>query len=118
MFSCEFSEIFKNTFFIERLETTASVNKINLLQKRSVSIVLNEGFRSKENFAQSHAKSLFRKLNVFNIFQINIYQHLTLMHRFNNIQVPNTFYDKTKQLPMIPNDVFFSSNSFYIKSNP
>ena len=34
VFSCEFCEIFKNTFFTEHLRTTASVNaKVTIIQK-------------------------------------------------------------------------------------
>ena len=76
--------------------------------------MLNENSRSKENFAPSHTRPLLQKVNALNIFQINIYQYLTFMHKFNNNQVPSIFYDITKK-PQYKYPTKFSSNSFCIK---
>ena len=65
-----------------------SANRIHL-QSQSV----NEEFRSNENFTLSHARSLLRKVNVLNIFQIIMYHHLTFIDKSKNIQAPNIFYD-------------------------
>ena len=76
--------------------------------------MLNEDFRSKENFAPSHTRLLLQKLNALNIFQINIYQYLTFMHKFNNNQVPSIFCDIIKK-PQYKYPTKFSSDSFYIR---
>ena len=48
VFSCEFCEIFKNTFFTEHLQTTASLNAVNIL-----------------NFLSSNQISAYRKLKIY-----------------------------------------------------
>ena len=48
VFSCEFCEIFKNTFFTEHLQTTASLNAFNIL-----------------NFLSSNQISAYRKLKIY-----------------------------------------------------
>ena len=71
--------------------TSANVTKLNRIHLQSQSV--NEEFRSNENFTLSHTRSLLRKVNVLNIFQIIMYHHLTFIDKFKNIQAPNIFYD-------------------------
>ena len=94
----------------------AKLNKIHTLQKRSVHIVLNKDFRSKENVSLSHARLLLWKTNA--IFQINIYQHITFMHKCNNIQAPNIFHDIIKNCSTKTHRIsqaIFSLQKVYLK---
>ena len=94
------------------ITNVTKLNKIPLLQKRSVCVVFNEDCRSKENFALSHTRLLLRE--VWNIFQRNIYQYLNFMHKFNSNQIPNISYDITIKLQHEYPTKFWS-NSFYTK---
>ena len=42
----------------------------------------------------THARPLFKKLNSLNVYQINIYQNLLFMFKFNRDLTPSTFKDK------------------------
>ena len=62
----------------------------------------------------THSKPLFENLNILNIYQINIYQHLKFMHKFINNQIPSIFSDFIKR----PNHKYptnFSQSRFYLK---
>ena len=67
------------------------LKKINLLQKRAVRFVFNED-------RLSHSRPLLRKINALNVYQINLYQHLNFMHKFNNQETPRIFNDLIKKL--------------------
>ena len=62
------------------------LKEINLLQKRAVRFVFNED-------RLSHSRPLLRKINALNVYQINLYQHLNFMHKFNNQETPRMFND-------------------------
>ena len=66
------------------------LKKINLLQKRAVRFVFNEN-------RLSHSRSLLQKINSLNVYQINLYQHLNFMHKFNNQETPRIFNDLIKK---------------------
>ena len=66
------------------------LKEINLLQKRAVRFVFNED-------RLSHSRPLLRKINALNVYQINLYQHLNFMHKFNNQETPRIFNDLIKK---------------------
>ena len=66
------------------------LKKINLLQKRAVRFVFNED-------RLSHSRPLLRKIDALNVYQINLYQHLNFMHKFNNQETPRIFNDLIKK---------------------
>ena len=66
------------------------LKKKNLLQKRAVRFVFNED-------RLSHSRPLLRKINALNVYQINLYQHLNFMHKFNNQETPRIFNDLIKK---------------------
>ena len=66
--------------------TCHKTKKINLLQKRAVRFVFNED-------RLSHSRPLLRKINALNVYQINLYQHLNFMHKFNNQETARMFND-------------------------
>ena len=45
----------------------------------------------------SHPRPLLRKINALNVYQINLYQHLNFMHKFNNQETPRIFNDLIKK---------------------
>ena len=45
----------------------------------------------------SHSRPLLRKINALNVYQINLYQHLNFMHKFNNQETPRIFNDLIKK---------------------
>ena len=59
--------------------------------KHAVRIVFNK-------YKLTHSKPLFENLNVLNVYQINIYQHLNFMHKFISNQIPSIFSDLIKNL--------------------
>ena len=63
---------------------------MNLLLKRAVRFVFNED-------RLSHSRPLLRKINALNVYQINLYQHLNFMHKFNNQETPRIFNDLIKK---------------------
>ena len=67
------------------------LKEINLLPKRAVRFVFNED-------RLSHSRPLLRKINALNVYQINLYQHLNFMHKFNNQETPRIFNDLIKKL--------------------
>ena len=46
----------------------------------------------------THARPLLKQLNIINIYQLNIYQTLTLMFKTNQRLTPNIFFDKFKTI--------------------
>ena len=75
--------------------------------KTSVRIVFNKD-------KLTHSKPIFKNLNVLNVYQINIQQHLNFMHKFINNQIPSVFSDFIKR----PNHKYptnFSQSRFYLK---
>ena len=66
------------------------LKKINMLQKRAVRFVFNEG-------RLCHSRPLLKELNSLNVYQINLYQHLNFMHKFKNEQVPAVFNNLISQ---------------------
>ena len=75
--------------------------------KTSVRIVFNKD-------KLTHSKPIFKNLNVLNVYQINIYQHLNFMHKFINNQIPSIFSDFIKRLNhKYPTN--FSQSHFYLK---
>ena len=65
-------------------------------QKHASRIILG-----KDKF--SHAKPLLKKLNVLNIFQLNIYQNLIFMFKLNKDLTPTTFKSKFKRRTFLHN---------------
>ena len=61
-----------------------------MLLKRAVRFVFNED-------RLSHSRPLLRKINALNVYQINLYQHLNFMHKFNNQETPRIFNDLIKK---------------------
>ena len=79
----------------------ASTHKSKLMnlyrqQKHASRIILG-----KDKF--SHAKPLLKKLNVLNIFQLNIYQNLIFMFKLNKDLIPTTFKSKFKRRTFLHN---------------
>ena len=76
-------------------------------QKHAVHIVFNKN-------KLTHSKPLFENLNAWNVYQINIYQHLSFMHKFINNQIPSIFSDLIKRPDhKYPTD--FLQSNFYWK---
>ena len=46
----------------------------------------------------SYSRPLLQKINALNVYQINLYQHLNFMHKFNNQETPRIFNDLIKNL--------------------
>ena len=79
-----------------------------MLQKRAVRFVFNED-------RLSHSRPLLRKINALNVYQINLYQHLNFMHKFNNQETPRIFNDLIKKLVhKYPTN--FSKSNFCLKN--
>jgi len=84
-----------------------SFQRILLKQKHAARIVYNKD-------KLSHSKPLLRNLNALNVYQINIYQHLGFMHRFNNDETPKVFNDIIKR-PEHRYPTSFSGLNFTLK---
>ena len=78
-----------------------------MLQKRAVRFVFNE-------HRLSHSRPLLRKINALNVYQINLYQHLNFMHKFNNQETPRIFNDLIKK-PVHKYPTNFSKSNFCLK---
>ena len=81
------------------------LKRVCLKQKHAIRIVFNKD-------KLTHSKPLFEHLNVLNVYQINIYQHLNFMHKFINNQIPSIFIDLIKR-PDHKYPTNFSQSSFY-----
>ena len=57
---------------------------MHLLQKRAVRFVFNEN-------RLSHSRPLLRNINLLNVYQINLYQNLNFIYKFNNQETPRIF---------------------------
>ena len=78
---------------------------MNLLLKRAVRFVFNED-------RLSHSRPLLRKINALNVYQINLYQHLNFMHKFNNQETPRIFNDLIKKTQYINIQLIFLNQIF------
>ena len=85
-----------------------NLKQIHLKQKHAARIVYN-----KDKFTNS--KPLLKNLNALNVYQINIYQHLGFMHKFNNNETPKVFNNIIKR-PEHGYPTNFSSLNFSLKS--
>ena len=85
-----------------------NLKQIHLKQKHAARIVYN-----KDKFTNS--KPLLKNLNALNVYQINIYQHLGFMHKFNNNETPKVFNNIIKR-PEHRYPTNFSSLNFSLKS--
>ena len=84
--------------------------KKKLLQKWDVHFVFNED-------RLSHSRPVLRKINALNVYQINLYQHLNFMHKFNNQETPRIFNDLIKKsVHKYPTN--FSKSNFCLKMFP
>ena len=83
------------------------LKRVYLKQKHAVRIVFNKD-------KLTHSKPLFKNLNALNVYQINIYQHLNFMHKFNNNQIQSIVSDLIKR-PDHKHPTNFSQSSFYFK---
>ena len=63
----------------------------------------------------TNSKPLLKNLNALNVYQINIYQHLGFMHKFNNNETPKVFNNIIKR-PEHRYPTNFSSLNFSLKS--
>ena len=45
----------------------------------------------------SHSRPLLRKINALNVYQINLYQHLNFIDKFDNQETPRIFNDLIKK---------------------
>ena len=86
----------------------SKLKKINLLQKRAVRFVFDEN-------RISHSRPLLRKINALNVYQINLYQHLNFMHKFNNQETPRIFNDLIKK-PVHKYPTNFSKSNICLKN--
>ena len=66
------------------------MKRVYLKQKHAVRIVFNKD-------KLTHLNILFENLNVLNVYEINIYQHLNFMHDFINNQIPTKFSNFIKR---------------------
>ena len=83
------------------------LKRVCLKQKQAVRIVFNKG-------KLTHSNTLFENLNVINLYQINIYQHVNFMHKLINNQIPSIFNDLIKGLDH-KYPINSSQSSFYLK---
>ena len=67
------------------------LNKLHNKQKHAARIIFNED-------RMTHARPLMKQLNILNIYQLNIYQMLTLMFKTKQRLAPNIFFDKFKTI--------------------
>ena len=76
-------------------------------QKHTVQIVFNQE-------KLTHSRPFLRSLNVLNVYQINLYQHLNFMHKVSNNVAPSMFHEMFKKLShKYPPNVLF--NNFNLK---
>ena len=66
------------------------LKSIHLLQKRAIRIIFNEG-------KMMHLRPLLRSLNTFNVYEINLFQHLRFMYNFNKNETPVVFNNLIKK---------------------
>ena len=79
----------------------------------------NSSFSPKQRIANCFLSrktsiSLLRSLNVLNVYQINLYQHLNFMHKAHNNVAPLIFNDVFKK-PSHNYPTNFSHNNFSLK---
>ena len=100
----------KTSYFYIAWASTYPTNlkRIHLKQKHAARIVY-----SKDKFTNS--KPLLKNLNALNVYQINIYQHLGFMNKFNNSETPKVFNNIIKR-PEHRYPTNFSSLNFSLKS--
>ena len=67
------------------------LKKLNIQQKNAVRIICNED-------RLTHAKPLMEKLNILNVYQLNIIQTTTFMLKIKLNLTPNVFLNKFKQI--------------------
>ena len=67
------------------------------------------------NIAWASTYPILKNLNALNVYQINIYQHLGFMHKFNNNETPKVFNNIIKR-PEHRYPTNFSSLNFSLKS--
>ena len=67
------------------------LNKLHNKQKHAARISFNED-------RMTHARPLLKQLNIPHIYQLNIYQTLSLMFKTKQRLTPNTFFDKFKTI--------------------
>ena len=63
------------------------LKKIFSLQKHACRLI----YKKKK---YEHAKPLMKDMQMMNIYEINIYQHLIFMYKYNNSLIPKNFNDK------------------------
>ena len=85
-----------------------NLKRIHLKQKHAARIVYNKD-------KLSSSKPLLKNLNALNVYQVNIYQHLGFMHKFNNNETPKVFNNIIKQ-PEHRYPTNFSKSNFSLKS--
>ena len=83
------------------------LKRVYLKQKHAVRIVFNKD-------KLTHPKPFFKNLNALNVYQINIYQHVNVMHRFINNQISSISSDFIKR-PDHKYPINFSRSGFYLK---
>ena len=90
------------------LSSTYQTKVIHLLQKRAVRITFTEN-------NMTYSRPLLRSLNVLNVYQINLFQHLRFMYDFNKNETPVIFNNWIKK-PFHKYPTKFSKNSFSLKT--
>ena len=63
----------------------------------------------------SHSRSLLRKINALNVYQISLYKRLNFMHKFKNQETPRIFIDLIKN-PAHTNPTNFLKSNFCSKN--
>ena len=84
------------------------LNRIYIKQKHAVRIIFNKD-------KLSHSRPLLKTLNALNIYQLNIYQNLSFMHRLNNNNIPKIFTESIEK----PKHIYptkFSQTNFVSQS--
>ena len=66
------------------------------------------------HYHQKHAARILRSLNALNVYQVNLYQHLNIMHKVSNNVAPLIFNDMFKK-PSHKYPTNFSRNNFSLK---
>ena len=62
----------------------------------------------------SHSRPLLRKINALNVYQINLYQHLNFLRKFNSQETARIFNDMIKK-PVHKYPTYFSKSNFCLK---
>ena len=87
---------------------------INYKQKQAVRIVFDED-------RLCHSRPLLKNLNALNVYQINLFQQLNLMHKFSNGNLPkifnNTFKKPDHKYPTKFSISNYSLKKHYLKSS-